>query len=154
VGHHIDNTRSIFNNVRYQVKTTAEIIPAMTHKIDALETLMADRHTRLKKIRDAYHISPEHLANLVLQFQNNTSGQVSFEIQGDGTSQLIPAGVIANIVSEKEMSASEREQIRKIGLILRNIRDVEPYYHPRTGELIERPSLHKLTDFELEYLGF
>ena len=52
------------------------------------------------------------------------------------------------------MIDSERGQIRKMELILRNIPDMELYNDLKTGEVKSRQPLHKLTDEELEFLGY
>ncbi|WNG50909.1 hypothetical protein F0U60_47355 [Archangium minus] len=62
--------------------------------------------------------------------------------------------MIANLIREREMIDSERGQIRKMELILRNLPDTELYNDPKTGEVKSRQPLHELTDEELEFLGF
>ena len=62
--------------------------------------------------------------------------------------------IITNIVRERRMVDSEREQIRKLELVLRNLKDEELYAEPRTGEVRSRIALHVLNDDDLEYLGF
>ncbi|MEN0067076.1 MAG: hypothetical protein AAGA48_33405 [Myxococcota bacterium] len=52
------------------------------------------------------------------------------------------------------MIDSERSQIDKLSLVLRNLHDQEPYVDDRTGELKYRACVHDLDDQELEYLGF
>ena len=85
---------------------------------------------------------------LVMRFKES-KGFVSYENQGSGEGEaLVPAGVIANLVRERQMIDSEVEQIRKLELILRNIRDEELYEVPRTGEIKTRPSIHELSDEE------
>ncbi len=157
MGHRIDDSSILFRSVRYNTKTTAEIREAMQKKVVEIKKLSLERETRIHKIRDEYQIDPERLANLVIQFQKNDSGFVSYNQQNQSGSEapkLIPAGVIANIISEREMIDSERDQIRKLELVLRNLRDTEHYASPRTGEILTRTCLHQLTDNELEYLGF
>ncbi len=155
MGHRIDSPSTMFRSVVYNIKTTPQLRAAMEKKLVELTGLIADRETRVQRLRDEYEIGAEQLAQLVIKFQNDDSGFVSYNQQGDGRREkLVPAGVIANIIREREMVDSERNQIRKLNLILRNIKDEEFYTNPRTGEIGTRQSLHKLTDAELEYLGF
>ena len=155
MGHRIENTTSMFRSVVYNIKTTPQLREAMERKLGELTELIAAREGRVQRLRDEYEIGAEQLAQLVIKFQNDDSGFVSYNQQGDGQNEkLVPAGVIANIIREREMVDSERSQMRKLNLILRNIKDEEFYTNPRTGEIGTRRSLHKLTDAELEYLGF
>lgn len=86
-----------------------------------------------------------------MRFKNNSGDFVSYEHQGGPS---VPAGVIANLIQERTMIDTELQQLRKLELVLRNLRDEEPYTHPRTGEVCMRQAIHELDDDELEYLGF
>ncbi|WP_224246250.1 hypothetical protein [Hyalangium gracile] len=144
----------MFDSVRYNTKTTPELREAMQKKVKEIVARIADREGRMKRIRDEYQIDAERLAALVIQYQNQDSDFVSYQSQGDSTRGVVPAGVIANIISEREMIDSERGQIRKMELVLRNLPETELYNDPRTGAVKSRQPLHKLTDDELEFLGF
>jgi ribonuclease HII len=145
----------MFDSVLYNIKTTPEIRAAMQKKVKEIASNIEEREARMRRIREEYQIDAERLATLVIQFQNNDSGFVSYQAQGDSKRDLVvPAGVIANIIREREMIDSERGQIRKMELILRNIPDMELYNDLKTGEVKSRQPLHKLTDEELEFLGF
>ncbi|HAA57325.1 MAG TPA: hypothetical protein DCE42_21345 [Myxococcales bacterium] len=151
MGHYIGQTESMFDGVNYNYKTSAEVREAMTTKVNDLQGNISNREERILKIREEYSIDAERLATLVMRFKENKSNMQSYEHQ-DGP--IVPAGVIANIIQERSMIDSERKQIRKLELVLRNLRDEEFYKHPRTGELCTRQALHYLDDDELEYLGF
>lgn len=151
MGHYVSHSEEMFEGVRYNRKTSAEIREAMTAKVGDLQGKIATREDRIIKIRQEYAIDAERLATLVMRFKENTSNMQSYEHQ-DGP--MVPAGVIANLIQERSMIDSEQKQIRKLELVLRNLRDEEFYYHPRTGELGTRQALHSLDDDELEYLGF
>lgn len=151
----VGSTSALFKGVRYNFKTTAELRESMERKLGALRGLIEEREQRVRKIRDEYEIDAERLAVLILRYQDNRDQDfVSYERQGSTDKALVPAGVIASLVRERQMIDSEREQIVKIELILRNIREEELYYEPRSGETKRRLTLHHLSDDELEYLGF
>jgi hypothetical protein len=155
MGHHIESTSSLFRSVRYNTKTSPELRAAFTRKLTEVRALTQGREDRILRLRDEYHIDAERLAQLIMQFNRDSNGFTSYNAQGSTpNAPLIPAGVIANIIHEHEMIDSEREQLRKIELILRNLSDSEFYNNPQTGEQHTRPCLHQLTDDELEYLGF
>lgn len=155
MGYQIERPSELFESVRYNTKTTPELREAMQKKVKELTARIQDREARMKRIRDEYQIDAERLANLVMQFKNKGSEFVSYQSQGGASRDtVVPAGVIANIIREREMIDSERGQIRKLELVLRNIPDTELYNDPKTGEVKSRQPLHQLTDDELEYLGF
>ncbi|WP_338865452.1 hypothetical protein [Myxococcus stipitatus] len=157
MGHYVEQPTEMFESVRYNTKTTPELRGAMQKKVKELGGRIDEREARMRRIRDEYQIDAERLATLVMQFQKKARGSemVSYQSQGgDSGDALIPAGVIANIIREREMVDSERAQIRKLELVLRNLPDSELYNDPKTGEVKSRQPLHQLTDDELEYLGF
>jgi len=155
MGHHVDRPADMFDSVRYNIKTTPEIRAAMQKKVKEITSNIEEREARMRRIREEYQIDAERLATLLIQFKNNDSGFVSYQAQGDSKRDLvIPAGVIANLIREREMIDSEGGQIRKMELILRNIPDMELYNDQKTGEVKSRQPLHRLTDDELEFLGF
>ena len=146
-----------FEGVRYQTKSSEELRESMTRKIAELRDRIAQREARLLRLREEYQLSPERLAELVMRYQHegDRSSYTSYQSQGgEGDQPLVPAGVIANITRERAMIDSEREQIQKLELILRNLKETEPYYHPETGEHGTRACIHTLEDEELEYLGY
>jgi hypothetical protein len=144
----------MFDDVIYNIKSSDELREAMKDKIEALEESRARREERVAKLREEYAIGPERLADLLVRFRNEGHTRAtSYDDQGSDA-PLVPAGVIANLVRERDMLSTERDQRRKLELILRNIKDTEPYVHEDTGEVRERPCIHRLTDEELEYLGF
>lgn len=146
--------RNMFDEVTYNTKTTTELREAMSRKVVALGESVTRRGERMLKLRETYQIDAERLAELILRFKDEGARATSYDNQGNPDAPIVPAGVIANIVREREMIDGERDQIRKMELILRNIKDTEPYINEQTGEYGERPCIHVLSDDELEYLGF
>lgn len=153
MGHKMNRIDELFSEVSYNKKNSAELRGAMTRKVAELNALSQTREGRILKLREEYEIDAELLARLVMQFQRDEhAGSINYNQQPGKT--VIPAGVIANIIREQEMIDSEREQLRKLDLVLRNLRDTEVYFATDTGEHRERPCIHTLTDHELVYLGF
>lgn len=85
---------------------------------------------------------------------------MSYSIPNSGSSgnqpkeTIVPAGVIANLVTEKELISSEMAEVKRLDLILRNLKDTEPFVDATTGELRQRAIVHMLDDADIEYLGF
>lgn len=156
MGHYVRNASDWFDGVSYNKKTSQELREAMQRKVVSLREHIEQREQRIRRIRAEYAIDADLLARLVIQFQGQNQGGsvVNYNTQGEGRDTLIPAGVIANIIREQEMIDSEHKQIRKLELILRNLRDTEPYNDASTGETRSRSCIHTLGDEELEFLGF
>lgn len=151
MGHRINRIQSLFSDVVYQFKTTEELRVAMAAKVEELKLRIADRAVRTQKIRTEYAIDAEQLAVLLMRFHQEGTGSVSYEKQG---ANPVPAGVIANLVREREMIDNEQEQIDKLELVQRNLLDEVQFAVEGTGEIKTRPAVHELDDDELTYLGF
>jgi len=152
MGYQINRIKSLFSDVVYSYKTSDQLRIAMTAKVVELKERIKEREIRTQRIRAEYEIDAEQLAVLLIRFQQDDSGMVSYEKQGG--SKVVPAGVIANLVREREMIDNEAEQIGKIELVMRNMLDEVQFAVHGTGELKTRPAVHELSDDELEYLGF
>jgi hypothetical protein len=154
MGHRV--SYRMFEGTSYSIKTTEQLKEAFTKKIEEVDLRIKDRRQRLIKLREDNELSAERLAQLVSLFRRDSNAYITNynrQNQNDGEA-IVPAGVIANIVSEYDMIENEQDQIQRMQLVSRNLLDEEPYYNPRTGEHGVRPCIHELTDEELEYLGF
>lgn len=156
MGYSIRNTEELFSRVRYGIKTTEEIREAMLERMVEIKERLEDRHRRVDKLREDNGISYERLAQLVSLYERGQYDSfVDYNKQKQGEHDaVIPAGVIANVVREYTMIESEQGQLRRLDLVSRTICDEEPYYNPETGEHGIRKCIHKLSDEELEFLGF
>lgn len=160
-----NEAEDMFNGVRYNVFTSTQIREKMEAKVRAVRGKIEERQGRITKIIADNGISPEALSDLVIQYnqdQKRGNAKMSYSVShnpgrsaGDRTPEtLIPAGVIANLVTEKELVASETAEAKRMDLILRNLRDETPWVNERTGECYMRKAIHTLTDQDMEYLGF
>lgn len=153
MGHKMNHVEGLFVDVSYNKKNSVELRAAMTRKVNEIKAMRQAREVRIVKIREEYEIDAELLSRLVMQFhRDKQSDSINYNQQPG--KNIIPAGVIANIIREQEMIDSEREQLNKLDLVLRNLRDTEFYFAVDTGEHRERLCIHELSDHELEYLGF
>ena len=154
----------MFRGVSYNKFTSAALRAAMERKVQNVKAKIEERKVRIAKIREENSITDAMLSDMVIQYmQDQQRGQqrVSYsnsaqpnpqKKQEDGT-VVVPAGVIANIITEKGLIESESSEVKKMTLILRNLRDTLPHVGDN-GLLVERPAVHTLTDEEIEYLGF
>lgn len=155
----------MFQGVSYNKVSSAAVKTAMEAKIKAVAAKIAERHNRVRDIMQAHEITDAVLGDIIIQYmkdqQRGTSAQ-TYSISNraptaSGTpseEKFVPAGVVANLVTEKELIESEKAEVDRMNLILRNLKLTEDAYNPTTGEVITRPAIHKLTDEELLYLGF
>lgn len=152
----------MFRNVTYNKFTSATLRDAMERKVQNVKAKIEERKGRIAKIREENKITDAMLSDMVIQYmQDQQRGQTrvsySNSVQPDPKKKseevTIPAGVIANIITEKGLIESESSEVKKLSLILRNLRDTLPHVGDN-GLLVERPAVHVLTDDEIEYLGF
>lgn len=156
MGHYSNHSDSMFDEVRYAHKTTEELKTAFAAKITEVAARIVERRERVVKLREDHKLSAERLAHLISLFQRDQDSYLTnYSRQGQQEGEdIIPAGVIANIVREYDMIDNEQVQVHRMELVSRNIRDEEPFFNPRTGEHGIRPCIHTLDDEDLEYLGF
>jgi hypothetical protein len=152
----------MFRGVSYNRFTTAQVRTALEAKVVAVRDKVSVRRQRIEKIAVDNGITPEAMSDLVVQYmQDQQKGRskmtytVSNSPQGStpGSNEtLIPAGVIVNLVTEKELITNEVAEIKRMELILRNLRETLPALS-EAGELVQRPVVHTLDDSDIEYLG-
>lgn len=145
-----------FDSVEYNTKSSAELRTAMNKKKTEIAKNIEVRLGRVEELCEQYQLTGERLTTLMMEFSNRDHDtMVSFEAQtrADGE-ELVPAGVIANIVQERRMVKNERVQITKLELVSRNLCETEQFSVSGTGEIKTRPCTHRLDDDELIYLGF
>ena len=170
-------TGSMFSGVDYNHFTTAELRAAMQRKLHAVTVKIAERERRVRAIVAEYRIAPEAMTDLVMRFMRDAQERrtvatytTSRPSGGDGSegapSELVvPAGVVANIVAEKNLQEGETKEVAKLRLVLANLRDRVPYWDDQRNAAVRAESppvepalsyravVHKLNDDEMEYLG-
>ena len=138
----------------------------MTLKVNALQNKVKERRGRVAKILEEHHITSEMLSDMIIQYmkdQQHGNSRMIYSISNAASPAnvgktsspdvLIPAGVVSNIVTEKNLIDSETAEAQRITLIVRNLRDTLPAVDEKTGALVERSVVHTLSDEEIEYLG-
>lgn len=135
-------------------KSSAEITTAMKKKIQALKAKIGEREERLAKVRKEYKITDAALLDLMKQARqasknvNAMSYSLNASItEGPEEQIVIGAGIVNFLLTESDFISGEKEQVDKLELITRNLKDL---LHPE----LKTFHGHKLTENELEYLGF
>ena len=157
------DVETLFRGVTYNQFTSPQLREAMTKKVAAVRVKIEDRQGRIRKIQIDNDITSEMATDLVLQYmQDQQNGRQrmmysnSVRQQGSTTPKEInvPAGVIANLVTEKSLIEQETAEVTRLDLIIRNLKDDAYYTHPETGAVGKRQVIHTLSDNDMEYLGF
>lgn len=162
-----NEVEGMFRGVSYNRYTSPQVREAMTRKLEAVQAKIAERVRRIEKIVADNEITPEALSDLIIQYTqdqgrhrnsplNKMSYSVSIAPKGNEPARetVVPAGVIANLATEKELITSEQTEVKRLNLILRNLRDRLPCLNEKTGDVEQREVVHTLDDADLEYLGF
>jgi hypothetical protein len=158
---------AMFRGVTYNKFTTAVVREKMEAKIKALSAKVAERRERVIKLMQEHGITSEMLSDMVIQYmkdQEKGTSRMSYSVTAAPrpthsagalgyADVMVPAGAVANIVTEKNLIESEGEEAKRLVLIVRNLRDTLPAVNEETGTLIQRAVVHMLTDEEIEYLG-
>lgn len=154
----------MFHGVNYNRFTSAEVRTAMQGKVDAVSAKIRERAGRLAKIMAENDISDAMATDMVLQYMRDRErGQERVMYSNTARPRNVPnaapreinvpAGIVSNLVTEKGLIETETAEVNRMILILRNLKDEEYYFEPRTGARLTRPCIHTLTDTEIEYLG-
>lgn len=159
---------AMFRGVTYNRFATPVVREKMGAKITALRAKIEERRGRVTKLMEEHGITSEMLSDMVIQYMKDqergqsrmsystasvASGAAAGPDLRSKTDVAVPAGAVANIVTEKNLIEGETEEANRMVLIVRNLRDTLPAVDDKTGALIERAVIHSLTDEEIEYLG-
>jgi hypothetical protein len=148
----------MFRGIVYNKFTSSVVRAALTAKVKAVQDKIEERHRRVEKIIADNEITPEAMNELILQYmqdqQRGNRNKMSYSTATlrIGTEKVVPAGVVANLATEKELISNETAEVRRMALILRNLKDTQPHVDDE-GRLVERPTVHTLDDTDIEYLG-
>jgi len=157
----VQDAEHLFHNFTFE-KSSKDIVAAATRKRDTVLTKIHEREERLAKIRNEYKITDAALIDIMRQARQQTaSNAVSYSFSNGVPSSVpsrdgrglteetitIGAGVVNNLLTEQDFIEGEREQIKRLELVIRNLADL-----PTGFEGAIRG--HRLSYVELEFLGF
>lgn len=139
-------------------KSTEEIIKAAQTKLEGLLAKIKEREVRIFKTREEYKISDAALIDVLEQARKQAqvghTAAMSYSTSnvssnnGKMTEEAITigAGVVNFLLTERDFIESEKDAAKRLGLMIRNLRDNKDENGKITG--------HLLSYDELEYLGF
>ncbi len=143
-------------------KFAHEIREKLEAKIKKVEDKVAERRKRVADLREEHGIDDAALVQLLQAARKNASARhytystskMSNVSVGSGPQEeerTIASGVVNNLLTENDFIEAERDQIRRMNLIARNLRPV-PAYAENGTPLPERG--FSLSYEELEFLEF
>ena len=142
-------------------KSYLEIREAATHKITALEAKVAEREARIVRIRKEFDITDTDMIQLLSQAAQDavsnmrSTATMSYSIGGGtngGEVRIVGAGVVQNILTERQLVEQEKDDGVRLKLILRNLLPLTRY-SATTGEAYQI-EYFDLSEADLTFLGF
>jgi hypothetical protein len=132
----------MFQEIKF-FKPGSEIAEKARAKVLAITAKITEREGRMAATCAEHSLSPADLFALA-QSGGEHAGTGSYRGSWGGSAYKapvrdVPAGVVSSLVTESEQIESERQQVRTLELLARNIDPV---------------ANHEISFAELEYLGF
>ncbi len=131
----------MFQLIRF-FKPGAEVAEKARAKISVVTAKVAEREKRMAEVCAENSLSPSDLFALA-QAGGEHAGTGSYRSYGGSAYTApvrdLPAGLVSSLVTESEQIESERQQLRTLELLARNV---------------DQGALHEISFAELEYLGF
>lgn len=153
-------------NFEFQ-KSADEIIEKVKTKVVALRAKIEERQGRVTALRKEYGIDDAALIQLLTEARKamkNGTAKMSYSLSNvrtfgsdEGGGQItketvIGAGVVNNLLTENDFIETERDQVRRLELIVRNLKPIKRFANASGTEI--PPDGFSLSYGELEYLGF
>ncbi len=153
------NIEHLFQNFTYQ-KPAAEIIEKSAAKIVSIKAKIEERAKRVAALRVEYGIDDAALVQLLTAARKNAQAHVynyiTSAVGAGGESRMeekaIGAGVVNNLLTENDFIESEKDQVTRLEMIVRNLKPI-PRYAEGNGAFIP-PEDFTLSYDELKFLGF
>lgn len=156
---HAQNLDHMFGHLSFK-KTATEIVGAATAKVATVKAKIEERQKRINDLRKEYGIDDAALVQLLTaarkqsQSMQFTYSSVSNAQVGGGKMEekTIGAGVVNNLLTENDFIEGERDQVKALERIIRNLKPI-PQYATGNGLALPDAGFTLSTD-ELDYLGF
>ncbi len=150
-------SRSVLN-FSFQ-KSSEEILAKAAVKAESLAAKIAEREGRIVRIRKEFDISDQDMINLLSQAAQDALSNariattMSYNLAGqDGDTRIVAAGVVQNLLTERQLIEQEKDHVEKLKMITRNLRPLVAYA-TQTGEKYEVDTF-TLTEADIDFLGF
>lgn len=132
-------------------KSIPEILTKIQEKIVSVEAKIEERKIREEKIRKEYEITDEDLIRVLSQAANASGSNVqgSYTLSST-THRVIGAGVVQNLLTERELREQEEASVHRLKLLQRNLAPISIWAETHW----ETKNVFRLSEADLEYLGF
>lgn len=158
------DVRHSFNNVDRASVHTSTLKTAIKNKIKQIQAKLIEREARVAELMKSYKITQAALADLIQQHAaaasrnsiSNASYSTRVAASGSDDQQryeevVVPAGVVANILVERQTRDDERRQIDDLIVLYSSTADTVD--EVVNGVLVRHDAVHVLTTDERRYLG-
>jgi hypothetical protein len=151
-------------------KTVEEMQEKIGTKAEAVKAKIAEREQRIKDLRKAHELSDQDLIQIYAQAaqaahegrnQNTYSigsapvgagGSAGYAAAGSSDERIIGAGVVQNFLSESGLIETEKEDLKKLLSLQRNLRPMTHFSSDTGVSYVDY--FVSVTEEDLEYLGF
>lgn len=137
-------------------KTSKEIITAAQTKVEALQAKIEERMKRVSDLRAEYKIDDKALIQLLQAARQSQRQQISYSYTttaagNNEETRVVGAGVVSHLLTESDCISSEKEAVKRLGVIIANLRPL-----PRMAEsgTAYKEDSFGLSYEELDFLGF
>lgn len=149
-------SRSVLN-FSFQ-KSSGEILAKAAAKVESLTLKIAEREARIVRLRKEFEITDQDMIKLLSQAAQDALSNarvtttMSYNIGTQDEVRVVAAGVVQNLLTERQLIEQEKDSVEKLQMISRNLRPLVAYAS-QTGERYEVDSFN-LSETDLEFLGF
>lgn len=142
-------------------KSVDEIQDASLRKIAALKAKIIEREARIVRLRTEFNVSDADMIQLLSQAAQEavsnlrTNATMSYTIGGGsngGEVRIVGAGLVQNLLTERQLIEQERESVTKLEFVLRNLRPITR--HATNSGAAYVIDQFDLSESDLEFLGF
>lgn len=141
-------------------KTSSAIIEKATAKATSLKAKIEERQAQIAALRKEHGIDDAALVQLLTaarQQQRNAAVNYSYTSNaaaGGGAKmeeRTIGAGVVNHLLTENDFIETDKESVKKLELVVRNLRPLTRYANNGTAYTVDE---FRLSDEEIRFLGF
>lgn len=154
---HAQTISHMFRGLSF-AKSAAEIVEKAKQKITKLNAKIEERQQRVQSLRKEYEIDDAALVQLLTAARNQetatyryTTSNSSIDAGPKMEEKVVGAGVVNNLLTENDFIEAEKDAIKTLDLIVRNLKPF-PQWTENGTSLPDKEFI--LTQEELIYLGF
>lgn len=142
-------------------KSYLDIQEASKKKVILLGAKITEREARIARLRKEFEITDQDMIQLLSQAAQDalsnmrSTATMSYSIGGGasgGEVRIVGAGIVQNILTERQLIEQEKDDVERLQLIVRNLRPLTRY-SATTGEAYQI-EYFDLSEADLTFLGF